>query len=152
DEARRRAADDIRAARERLVTGTSVRPEFQYELMSMFARNELSAAATMPALAVIFSLASMFWAPVVQGSLWLGLVLLAKVLLLEQCRRFIATPRAEINVRAWRRRFVATELLNGCIWAGFALVGIGGQHAPIGGAVFSSHVFLFATLIVVLAI
>ena len=33
----------------------------------MFVRNELSARVTIPLLAVIFSLASMFWAPVRAG-------------------------------------------------------------------------------------
>ena len=149
---RKRAAEDIRAARHRLANGSTIAPEFEYELLSMFVRNEIGAAVTMPALSIIFSLASMFWAPVLQASIWLVIVIASKVLLLELCRRFQATPRAEVDLRVWRRRFLLAELLNGCTWAGFALVGIGTALNAPSTVVFSSHVFIFATLIVLLAI
>lgn len=128
-----------------LAQGTDIKPEFEYELMSMFVRNELGAIATIQLLAIIFSLASMFWAPKYEAIAWLLLVIFAKVALLELCRRFLATPRAEINVPVWRRRLVMAELVSGLVWAGFALVGHGTTDT-------SSHVFIFASLIVVLAI
>lgn len=149
---RKRAADDIKAARYRLANGTSIKPEFEYELLSMFVRNELGAAVTMPALSIIFSLASMFWAPVMQASIWLVLVIAAKVLLLELSRRFLAIPREEVDLKLWRRRLLLAEVLNGFVWAGFALVGIGAALQAPSTVVFSSHVFIFATLIVLLAI
>jgi len=149
---RRRAIEELQATRERLISGSALKPEFEHELLAMFARNEIGAAVTMPALSIIFSLAAMFWAPGVQACVWLVIVILAKVLLLENCRRFLAVPQAEADTRRWRRRFVGIEFVNGLAWAGFALVGIG-SHAETGaGSVFSSHVFIFATLIVVLAI
>ena len=49
----------------------------------------------------------------------------AKVILLELCRRFVATPRSEINLKVWRRRLLLAETINGVVWAGFALVGLG---------------------------
>ena len=61
---------------------------------------------------------------------------------------FCRAPRAASS-RAWRRRLVTAELINGFTWAGFALVGVGAQTE---NALFSSHVFIFATLIVLLAI
>ena len=66
-ETRKRSSDDIRAARERLSGTTAIKPEFEYELLAMFARNEVGAAVTMPALSVIFALAAMFWAPVAEA-------------------------------------------------------------------------------------
>ncbi len=150
---RKRAAASLQETRHKLAHGDgSLKPEFEYELLAMFVRNELGAAVTMPALSVIFSLASMFWAPINEAILWLLLVIGAKVTLLEACRRFLATPRAEIDVKAWKRRFVICELLNGVTWAGFALVGITAKAAPSLGFIFTSHVFIFATLIVLLAI
>jgi two-component system cell cycle sensor histidine kinase PleC len=137
--------DRLRETRERLAQGTDIKPEFQYELLSMFVRNELGAVATIQLLAVIFSLASMFWAPKLEATIWLLLVIFAKVALLELCRRFLATPRNEINVGVWLRRLVMAELVSGLVWAGFALVGKGTTDT-------SSHVFIFASLIVVLAI
>ena len=135
----------LREVRERLIQNSDIRPEFQYELVSMFVRNELGAIATIQLLAVIFSLAAMFWAPVGEAIAWLLLVIFAKVVLLELCRRFLATPRTEINIEMWTRRLVFAELIGGLVWAGFALVGYGTKDP-------ASHVFIFASLIVVLAI
>jgi two-component system cell cycle sensor histidine kinase PleC len=111
----------------------------------MFARNELSARVTLPLLAVIFSLASMFWAPVVQASAWLAIVISLKFFMIAACRRYLALSRAEVNVGYWRRVFVWLELGNGCAWGGIAVVGLGAADA-------ASHVFMLASLIVLLAI
>jgi len=94
----------------------------------------------------------MFWAPVSDGVLWLVIVIIAKILLLDQGRRFLAQPQNQVDVRLWRRRFIMIELLNGSTLAGFALIGVGQQVGAADSAVFSSHVFIFATLILVLAI
>ena len=151
-EARKRADGDIRAARERLARGSDIKPEFEYELMAIFARNELSAAVTIWALAAIFALASMFWAPWTESCLWLTLVVASKVALLELCRRFVADARPDDDLRPWRRKFILAELCSGLVWAGFALVGMDTQHEAAQQAVFSSHVFIFASLIVLLAV
>lgn len=148
----RSSAFHVKAARERLTGGNEARPQNEYDLLSMFVRNEMAAAATMPALSIIISIASMLWATPFEAALWMVLVISAKVLLLELCRRFLALPRAEVDIRVWRRRFVAVELLNGMTWAGFALVGIGSHMLSSPAGVFSAHVFIFAMLIVILAI
>lgn len=151
-DAKKRSSDELKVTRARLAANTSIRPDFEYELLAMFARNEIGAAVTMPALYALFAIASMFWAPILDAIVWLVIVIAAKVILLDQARRFLALPQSQVNVALWRRRFVIIELLNGLTLAGFALVGatknVGAEHALI----FSSHVFLFATLIVVLAI
>ncbi|WP_333793377.1 sensor histidine kinase [Hyphomicrobium sp.] len=151
-EARKRTDDGIRAARERLTRRSEIKPEFEYELMAIFAQNELSAAVTIWALAAIFALASMFWAPWAESSLWLGLVIASKVLLLDICRRFVAQSRPDEDFRPWRRRFILAELFSGLAWAGFALVGFSTQQETAHQAIFSSHVFIFASLIVLLAV
>ena len=74
----------LREIRAKLAHSTVLKPEFEYELLSMFVRNELSARVTIQLLAVIFSLASMFWAPVIAGLVWLATVIAAKVFLLER--------------------------------------------------------------------
>ena len=151
-ETRRRANNDLRETRRKLAQGATIKPEFEYEMLSIFVRNELSAAFTITGLSAIFSLASMFWAPVPQAILWLFVVIGAKVFQLELCRRYQNTQREEINLRVWRRRLIASELVSGPAWAGFALVGVGVQSDAVPQLLFSSHVFLFAALIVVLAI
>jgi two-component system cell cycle sensor histidine kinase PleC len=150
--ARARPNDGVREARLRLTQGNTLKPEHEYELILMFVRNELEAQATILLVAAIFAFASMFWAPWLQAILWLFLVIGTKVMLLVACRQFHALPRAEVDVGHWRRRFIALELMNGCVWAGFAMVGIGAGAAITPDYEFSSHVFLFASLIVVLAV
>ena len=151
-DARQRAAADLKATRTRLAAGTSIKPEFEYELLAMYVRSELGAAVTMPALYALFAIASMFWSPVLDAILWLGIVIGAKMVLLDQGRRFLALAPAQVDVRLWRRRFIIIELLNGIALAGFALVGVAKNLIAGGDIMFASHVFIFATLIVVLAI
>ncbi len=151
-EQRQRAAADLRETRARLAAGTSIKPEFEHELLALYVRSELGAAVTMPALYSLFAIASMFWAPVLEAVLWLVIVIGTKVLLLDQGRRFLALPPAKVDVRMWRRRFLMIELLSGIALAGFALVGAASSPGTGGDIVFASHVFIFATLIVVLAI
>ncbi len=139
-------------ARQRLVQTGTHEPTFAHELNLMFARNELSAQATLLLLAGIFSLASMFWAHWSQAAIWLGIVIGAKVLLLECCRRYIATPPSELNLAVWRKRLILAEATSGFAWAGFALVGAFGTTSISQDYVFSNHVFVFASLIVILAI
>jgi len=159
------AQAEIKAVRGRLQSGSSIEPAFEHELLSMFARNEIKAAVTMPALSLIFSLASMFWAPQYQAWIWLILVVLTKAWLLWQCGRLLADPDAASDIAAWRRKFITAELLTGLSWAGFAVVGIDlsplapllGLSPPAIQAIptsleISSNVFVFATLIVVLAV
>jgi two-component system, cell cycle sensor histidine kinase PleC len=135
----------IKELRARLTQGTVLKPEFEYELLSMFVRNELSARVTIPLLAVIFSLASMFWAPVIQASAWLATVISMKFFMIAACRKFQSQPRGEIRVDKWLRVFFWLEFASGVAWGGMAVVGLGTADT-------TSHVFILASLIVLLAI
>lgn len=156
----------IKAVRGRLQSGGSIEPAFEHELLTMFARNEIRAAVTMPALSLIISLASMFWAPKYQAWIWLLLVVFTKAALLWQCGKLLADPDGAQNIAKWRRKFFVAELLTGLSWAGFVVVGadfaqvfhaLGFTVAQVPHVLpssleFSSNVFVFATLIVVLAV
>ncbi len=152
DASRKKAAEELKAARERLSQGTSIKPNFEYELLTMFAKNELGAAPTMPALSILFSLAALFWATAWEAALWLFLVIGAKVALLERARKFLALPPGTANVAKWRQNFIRIEFLNGLVWAGFALVGLATVTSADSPSAYLSHVFIFATLVVLLAI
>lgn len=150
---RGRSRDELQSFRERLTHGTVHKPEFEYELLTMFARNETSAPFAMPALCFIFYITSMFWASFTEATTWIAIVSISRVYMLDQCRRLLSIPRTEVNVGQWRRHFSRIELVNGFALAAFALIGIT-IHNTDGAspATFSSHVFIFATLMVVLAI
>jgi two-component system, cell cycle sensor histidine kinase PleC len=151
-DARTRAQNELRERRARLAAGSSIKPEFETELLTMFVRNELGAAVTMPVLYSLFALACMFWAPTFDAAIWLAIVIAGKVVLLDQGRRFLQQSPGQVPIGIWRRRFFLVELFNGVALACFALVGVSETlHAPTE-MIFSSHIFIFATLIVVLAI
>ena len=135
----------VRELRQRLAQPEDAKPEFENELLVMFVHNELGALVTIPLLAVVFAFASMLWAPPSQALIWLVSVILAKGLLLAACRHFLSQPATEARHALWRTRFVHIELVSGIAWAGLALLGFA-AHDP------ASHVFVFAALIVVLAI
>ena len=108
----------------------SLKPEFEYELLSMFVKNEMSARVTHPVARRHLSLASMFWAPVVQASAWLAAVISMKFFMIAACRKFLAVPRGEVRVETWRDVFVWLELASGIAWGGMAVVGAGGRRTP----------------------
>jgi len=142
---RANARQKVREIRNRLAHGPSRKPDFEYDLLCMFARKELSARVALPLLATIFSLASTFWAPVLHAAVWLAAVIAMKLVVLAACRRLLSRPRLEVDVPLWGRRLVWLELANGVAWAGIAAVGLGTADA-------TGHVFMLACLIVLLAI
>jgi len=139
------ARQKVREIRNRLAHGPSRKPDFEYDLLCMFARKELSARVSLPLLATIFSLASTFWAPVLHAALWLAAVIAMKLIVVAACRRLLTRPRLDVDASLWRRRLVWLELANGIAWAGIAAVGLGTADA-------TGHVFTLACLIVLLAI
>jgi two-component system, cell cycle sensor histidine kinase PleC len=148
----KKSDDDMKAYRDRLTHGTTLKPEFEYELLSMFARNETSAPYAMFALCVIFYFTAMLWAPPLEATLWILLVVISKLATIDQCRRLLELPRSEVNVGKWQRRFIYLELVHGVLLAGFALIGFLRGTPSATEATFPSHVFIFATLMVILAL
>ncbi len=138
-------AESARLARQQMTQGARGKPEFDYELLLMFARNELGATLTIPLLAVIIALASMYWAEPQEPVLWLLVLLAARWGLTRLARAFVNEPRAGMNVAQWQTKLIAAETVYGLAWAAFALVGF-------RAADHSAHVFIFAALIVVLTL
>ena len=135
----------LREIRAKLAHNTVLKPDFEYELLCMLARKELSSHVTLPLLAAIFSLASTFWAPVAHAAAWLATVVVMKLFVVTACRRLPRPAPQRGRGRQWRRRLLWLELVNGIAWGGIALVGLGTADA-------TGHVFMLACLIVLLAI
>ncbi len=136
---------EVRAARTRLSQSAHDKPDFDAELMQLFVRNEMHALPTIPLLAVIFALASMFWAPMAHAAVWLCGVIIAKLVLIGVGRAFEDPGASQHAMDYWKRRFVGAELLSGLAWAGLAFVG-----ATVTDA--SSQVFILVSLIVLIAV
>ena len=110
----------------------------------MFVKNELGASLTLPLLAIIIAMASIFWAPTTEIVLWLASVLIAKGILLTLCRQFARQPRIDAKLREWRNKLTAAEFLYGVTWAGLAFMTVTGDDP-------SAHMFVFASTVVVIS-
>ncbi len=139
-----KALSEVRDARARLSQTPTGKPDFGIELLQIFVRNELQALPTLPLLALIFALASMFWAPAVQAALWLCCVIIAKLIMVHACRLFEARQSSTATDEDWLRRLIGAEFLSGLTWAGLALVGMSVADA-------SSQVFILVSLVVFIA-
>ena len=141
---RRRSLPSVAEASEKASHKSNIKPEFQYDLLLMFAKNELSAAVTAPLLAVIVAIGAMFWAPPRDLLLWLCAVLVAKAVQIALCIQFIKAPRDEATTSPWRARITAAELLYGVTWASVAFISPDTQGE-------AAHTFIFASFLIVIA-
>ena len=141
---KRRAYRSVQEAREKLTYKSGGKPEFEYELLLMFVRNELSAAVTTPLLAIIVAMGAMFWAPPRELLIWLGTVFVAKGILISLCRQFIRAPRDDSKTPMWRAKITAAEFLYGVSWAAVAFIS---PHTQSEAA----HTFIFASMLVVIS-
>ncbi len=135
----------VQEARERLANGYGAKPEFQHELLLKFANNEISAQITIPLLTTIIALAMAFWAPIEEVALWWCVVMGGRYMLMRACTQFARAPIHNMDIAAWRNRLIRAEALYGTTWACVALVAFNSPNQSV-------HVFVFATLIVVLTI
>jgi two-component system, cell cycle sensor histidine kinase PleC len=141
---KRRAYRSVQEAREKLTYKSGYKPEFEYELLMMFVKNELSAAVTTPLLAIVVAMGAMFWAPARELLLWLAAVFVAKGILIALCRQFAKTPREESATPVWRAKITAAEFLYGVTWATVAFISPDTQGE-------AAHTFIFASLLVVIS-
>lgn len=118
---------------------------FQYELLLMFVKNELTASLSIPLFAVILAISTSYWAPTNYVAIWLGTVFVTKAIILTLCRRFKSLPREKVNVKQWLRRLSIAELFYGFSWAGIALISAITQDQ-------AAHMFIFASFIAVISI
>jgi two-component system cell cycle sensor histidine kinase PleC len=141
---KRRAHRSVQEAREKLTYKSGHKPEFDYELLMMFVKNELSAAVTTPLLAIIVAMGAMFWAPAQSLLLWLAAVFVAKGILIAICRQFVRAPRDDEATPGWRAKIAAAEFLYGVTWASVAFISPETQAE-------AAHTFIFASLLVVIS-
>lgn len=141
---KRRAYRSVQEDREKLTAKSDHKPEFDYELLMMFVRNELSAAATTPLLAVVVAMGTMFWAPPHELLFWLCGVFVSKGILIAICRQFARAARNDADTATWRAKITAAEFLYGVTWAAVAFTSPQTQGE-------AAHTFIFASLLVVIS-
>ena len=139
---RRAAAHYVRAARDRLTSTTGTRPAFDYELLRLFAQNRLSASLVILLLIGSVGFLSSLWTGAVKAGIWTGAVLVIHAIIIAKCRQFLAESPSNINIRAWRLRFIMLDLFFGLAWM-FILID------PVGADESSGTFMLFVMLLVV---
>ncbi len=125
--------------------GAVIGRDFDYDLLTMFVRNEAVAALTVPILAIVFAGTMLNWANQRHLLLWLATIFICEGILLALTRRFKKQPRETVDLVQWRRNLAAGEFLYGVSWAAVAFTEF---TQPSQAAYF----FLFAALMVVTAI
>lgn len=136
----------VREAREKLTSRTRNKPEFQYELLAIFVKSELTASLALPILAVVVACALVSWAPAEGLLLWLATLLTSKGVLIALCRRFQNMPRKHADTRQWRRYLAAAEFFYGMSWASVIFIDVGAADQK------SAFFFAFAVVLVVIAL
>ena len=138
-------SSQIRQVRARLANDNEFNPDFVYDRLNIFVRNELAATVTIPLLAIVIAVALHYWAPINEVLSWLFIVLTTKIMLLVSCRSFTKVDRADINIDWWRSKLTTLEFIHGIGWASVAYVGINAAEP-------AAHLLVFASVVVVIAI
>jgi len=142
---KRRMDPGVRQVRDKLTHHTTARPEFEYELLRLFARNSLKAVIILPFLALVVAVASLSWASWPPVAAWFAVTMLANGFVIWLCYRLSRTPRKKIKLHIWRRRLMTAEFIHGCGWGATALFGLqSGDHR--------AHMFVFVALGVVVSL
>ncbi|MFV2092657.1 MAG: sensor histidine kinase [Hyphomicrobiales bacterium] len=132
-------------ARARLSANASDPVSFKYELLLLFAKNQLSVAIAAPLMAVVIGAAVI----VLQGwtvvTFWLAAVFIVQGIMLGLCERFEDLPGHTADVAVLGRRFCYVEILGGVVWAAPIL------FTWVDGNT-TAQVFVFAITIIMIAI
>jgi two-component system cell cycle sensor histidine kinase PleC len=114
---RRRLAQDMRTAREKLTSSTGLERTFEYELVRAFAENHARASMVVLALAAVVAAVSTYWFSFGVVGAWFAWVSAAIGLRHAVVESFLKTEPEAVALPVWRRRFVLCEFGFACTWA-----------------------------------
>jgi two-component system, cell cycle sensor histidine kinase PleC len=140
---RKRLAQQLRAARTEANSTTGLKPEFDLELMRLYAHNRATSWVAGALLAAFIAGTQCFmWLPSEGVALSFIVVLLAEFLALITAKNFIKSSTEATDISQWRRRFLLTESLTAFAWCSLIL-------GPLSVNAQDAQVFVvFSTLIV----
>ena len=114
---RRRAALQIREAREKLTSASSGHRAYDLELLRLYAVRRKAALPGLIILGAALAFAALRWVPVPMLLGWLGCNIVCLLVSFGVADRFLAKSTNDINVKRWERLFVAAEGVQGVAWA-----------------------------------
>ncbi len=119
-DARKRRARSVRDVRARL-TSDGVEAAFEDDLLRTYAASRVSSAFFGTAITASVASMATFWIPWAEAAAWCGFVLGALGVACLFARAFLKSGQRGAALPSWRRRFVATEGLQGLAWASIAI-------------------------------
>jgi len=114
---RRKAAHNMRAARERLTSAVGLERSFELEFLKLFAQYRTGAAIPLFVLAAAGGAAASFWLPVETAGFLFAVIAITMALMVVLSRRLLRQSEEDTRLAQWRRVFVIGEALQGAAWA-----------------------------------
>jgi two-component system cell cycle sensor histidine kinase PleC len=114
---RRKIAQDVRAAREKLTSSIGLERAFDYELVRLFAEYRFGGSVLLCVLATTIAAIATFWTPLHIFLVWFGAAAAAIGAMAALSRAFLRLSPDAVALRAWRSRFILGELLHATTWA-----------------------------------
>jgi two-component system cell cycle sensor histidine kinase PleC len=141
---RRKAAQQVREARDRLTSTTGTRPAFDYELLRQYAQNRLSASRIILLLVGSIGFLSAVWTGAMMAGLWTASILIIHAIFVTKCSQFLSEGPGKADIRRWRMRFITLDLMFGLAWMFLLLMNVGSDE--------SSRTFMLFVMLLVVAV
>ncbi len=126
---KRRMGARMREARERLTTSDTGHRGTDLELLRAYAQIRNNSTLSAVALALVMALLASFWVPAGRIVAWLALAVSSLILCRFMAKSLSRLEDSKVAVKEWRTKFVATELLQGLVGAGYAALLLGARDA-----------------------
>ena len=119
---RRRSAQQMRDARERLTSSGSGQRTFDIDLMQSFTKAQRKAIPTQTALAVMVAALMSIWIALPAVLIWLFVVLAAIGCTCHGTRRFLQSEYDPTRFARWKHRLVGIAFVQSVAWAGLVVL------------------------------
>lgn len=136
----------MRQTRDTLTSKSGHSREFDKEIITIHAKNFVTTSPLLISLILFMGAISLTWLNYFCTIIWVVANLSAQMFNIHQAKRFLKQQTLTTEIIAvWHRTFVYCNFLSGIIWATFILI-------PLSGPSVSQPVFMFTTLLLVVAI
>ncbi len=115
---RRKVAQNVRSAREKLTSSVGLERSFEAEFLRLFAQYRIGAAIPLLVLTAAVGGAANVWIPIEELALPLALVAVAVAIIIALAHSLLRHDEAEtLTLTSWHRIFVVGEALQAAAWA-----------------------------------
>jgi two-component system, cell cycle sensor histidine kinase PleC len=115
---RRKVAQNVRSARERLTSSVGLERSFEAEFLRLFAQYRVGAAIPLLVLVAAVGGAANVWIPIDELGLPLALVAVAMAIMIALAHNLLRHEETEtLTLASWHRVFVVGEALQAAAWA-----------------------------------